>query len=204
MFILSHEERENFLCRTLFTVRRNLWSKKKSANYTIWWCCPLRQMCLYAGPLCENSVIWWRALCSSVSHVIQLPFLLFVDVQHIANSCRSHQLINLGVVSWSTNLFFRFFLWKIWQNIWPTIGWHPVRRRILDPSLLYLKWNPKRKEFRMHQLLTETTIKKCDKNYHDKASLQNVSTNCHNKLEQNKLHFMCFYLFPLSELTHPS
>ena len=29
-------------------------------------------MCLYAGPLC---VIWWRALCSSVSHFTQLPFL---------------------------------------------------------------------------------------------------------------------------------
>ena len=33
-------------------------------------------MCLYAGPLCENSVIWWRALCSSVSHFIHLPFLI--------------------------------------------------------------------------------------------------------------------------------
>ena len=28
-----------------------------------------------AGPLCENSVIWWTVLCFSISHLIQIPFL---------------------------------------------------------------------------------------------------------------------------------
>ena len=39
-------------------------------------------MCLYAGPLCETLVIWRRALCSSVSHFIQLPFLSSSSVSY--------------------------------------------------------------------------------------------------------------------------
>ena len=63
-------------------------------------------------------------------------------------------------------------------------------------------FSPKGKAFSMHQSLPETSNKKCDKNYHDKASLQNVSTNCRNKLEQNKLHFIILFISFVG--THPS
>ena len=33
-------------------------------------------------------------------------------------------------------------------------------------------------------------------NCHNEMPLQNITTNCNSKTEQNKLYFMCFYLFP--------
>ena len=48
----------------------------------------------------------------------------------------------------------------------------------------------------MCQPLPDTSHNNETTNYHNKISLQIVTTDCYNKSELNKLHFISFYLIP--------